>query len=212
MKFCTFDETGKILSIGTARDDDPPVAFAHLGSRVVKWVSDAVTPSTHYVDVGVSHTDVCQIPTRPSPYHDFDYATHTWLERLGDAIAARKVEVNAERDRRNYLPITVNGVTLDADLVAQRNLSDKKAEADERIRLGIPMPTDLLIWKDCNNDLHTFDTLQDYADFISGFVVAMAERGTRLYVTSWAHKDKLDALTSVEAALAYDIGSGWPEL
>ena len=209
MRFCTYDAVGKILSVGQAFDDDPSEAFAHFNGRYIINLPEDVAIGTHYVDLSGADPLIVVMPARPSAYHDFDYTTHTWTSRLADAIAARKTDVNAERDRRNYLPITVDGVTLDADLVAQRNLSDKKSEADERLRLGIAMPTDLLIWKDYHNELRTFSDLQAYADFISGFVIALAERGTRLYVVSWTHKDAIDALTNVEDVLAYDIDTLW---
>ena len=211
MNYCTYDQQGRITSVGCCSDDLRLENFQHFTEFVMLGTSDDVTCETHYVDISVGSPVIRELPACPGECYEFDYATCTWGPKRQEAIAVRKSELVTERVRRNYLPITHDGVTLDADAIAQRNLSDKKQEAEERLRLGIDMPSDLLIWKDYDNVLHTFDTLQDYLDFISGFVIALAERGTRIYVAYWTHKENIDALITVEDVLAYDITAGWPE-
>lgn len=206
MIFCVYADDGMILQTGVCAEDS---TLEHIPGKKIKGIPETTRGSTHYVDVSADPPVVVEFPPRPGKWYAFDYATRSWAPDLAGAIDARKADVDAERQRRNVLPITVGAITLDADLVAQRNLSDKMTEVAERIRLGIQMPAGLLLWKDYDNVVHTFADIQTYFDWMSAYTVALAERGTRLYIAGWAHKDAIAALTTVEAVEAYSIDGGW---
>jgi len=40
--------------------------------------------------------------------------------------------------------------------------------------------------------------------------IAVGQRGSNIYIVSWAHKDAIDALTTAEEIEAYDFTTGWP--
>jgi hypothetical protein len=115
-------------------------------------------------------------------------------------MSLRKAEVDIERERRGYLPIAYAGSTLDADAKAQRNISSWQVQ----IAAGVQVPSGF-VWRDANNVDHAAD-----AAFINGLGAAITIRGTLLYQAAWTHKANIQALTTVEDILAYDITTGWP--
>ena len=115
-----------------------------------------------------------------------------------------------ERTRRNLLPITYDGKRLDGDATAQKNLADKLAGVQQRIRLGIGMAPELMVWKDADNIVHQWSDLQAYCDWLAGYVIALEDRGTRLYAAAWQHKTNIEALADIDAILAYDLAANWP--
>lgn len=134
-----------------------------------------------------------------------------WVPQIEIAEGHKSAEIDQERTRRNFLPIIYTGKRLDADATAQNNLSNKLQEVRERVRLGIPMPPELLVWKGEDNVVHVWETDQAYLDWLAGFAIAVSERGTRLYGAAWAHKTAIAAMTTVDAILDYDITAGWPD-
>lgn len=75
--FVAYDATtGQILSKRFAEqaeveDDFPAPDYGVLPAP------DGESDATHYVDVGVP--ELVELPARPSPDYDFDWATHTWI-------------------------------------------------------------------------------------------------------------------------------------
>lgn len=167
-------------------------------------------PDYSWVDVTSTGEKVfTQAPPRP-PYHTWDWSTKSWIPDLSAAIAARKQEIDRERDRRISLPLTYDGKTLDADARARENLKSKLEEIKSREALNQPMPQQMLVWRDADNVTHSWPTQEAYKAWLEGFAVTMSERGTMIYSACWAHKSNVEALPSVEAVAAYDIAQGWP--
>lgn len=149
----------------------------------------------------------------PTPYHSFDEASFSWKPEVDRLKSVRFMDVEAERVKRNAAPITYDGKRLDADGVAQKNLSDKLAGVRERIRLGVAAAPEMLIWKDADNIVHQWGGLQAYCDWLARYAIALEERGTRLYITSWQHKLRVQQLAEAgdfAGLLGYDVTSGWP--
>lgn len=151
-----------------------------------------------------------EIPQAPSPHHEWDWSTKSWLPNLDAAKAARKSEIEAERNRRINEPLTYDGKVLDADQAARDNLKAKLEEVRERIRLNTPMAPELLVWRDNANQTHSWPTIEAYHDWLAGYAVAMSERGTQCYACAWYHKDAIGRLSTVEAVMDYNITQGWP--
>lgn len=160
-----------------------------------------------YAFVGGQLTNVGQ---RPTNYHSLiDGAWGVAPSSLSQAISEKTAPLEGERINRNFLPIVYDGKRIDADAKAQKNLSDKLQGVRERIRLGIDMPVDEMVWRDADNIVHEWTDLQTYHDWLSGYTIALDGRGTRLYKSMWWHKEQIKKLTTVEAVIAYDITLNW---
>lgn len=200
MRWAAILESGEIQATGEAPDG---AGFSHfLPELTIRECSEVVTPTSHYWNGEA----LVAIPTKPTPHHMWDWGTKSWFADVCKAKQAKKIAVDSAREVQNTLPLVYDSKNLDADLQAQKNLSDKLQEVRERIRINSPMPAELLIWRDADNVTHTFTDLQSYHDWLSGFTIAIAERGTRLYTKAWQHKHSIEQLTTVDEVLNYSIG------
>lgn len=130
-------------------------------------------------------------------------------QRLEDGKARLKLAVEQQLQARLQAPIQVGEILLDGDATAQSNLQAKLTEMKARLDLGLATPVEMLVWRDYDNTMHTWDTLAEYYAWLAGYAVQLSTRGTLLYRQSWWHKDAIDALGSLEAVQAYDVGQGW---
>ena len=192
------------------------VLVNQYGKYVMSGVSDEVPviPDTYQVDSkppdfhhlwnGDSWVP-CGDP--PSDWHQFDWPTKAWVDtRTLDQLKANargKLEVS--RNRRAEAPIEFEGATLDADLKSQGNIKDKLVDIDQRRKQGLDYPTDLLFWRDYDNLMHTFVTVDEYEGWLSRLLIAIAERGTRTYLWMWGKKAEVDACGSVNGLEAVDL-------
>lgn len=150
---------------------------------------------------------------KPSEFYVMDKLNKTWIpnyERLTQQLAH---SLDQERNRRNQYDIEVNGVMFDGNNTAQTNLKNKIEEVRGRIELGIEMPAELLVWRDANNQTHSWPDINSYYQFLQTYAIALADRGTRLYIKMWQHKAAIQALidanTAVEQIAAYPVDQGW---
>lgn len=151
----------------------------------------------HYVDQG----QLIRSEPRPNEFNEWSWITKEWIPSIDSAKSKKKDEVERERERRNQLPIAYAGAVFDADTTAMRNISGWQVQ----LAAGATLPTGFA-WRDHYNINHPAD-----ADFVNGLGAAITTRGTQLYVAAWQHKANLDALTTVEEVIAYDLAQGWPE-
>lgn len=202
MNFLVYDlHTGEI-SRRVVAPEDWARSFSSPGEGVIQ--GDSVDG---YVEGGRFQA----FPARPSVHHRWDWGSKSWVPNIESARAARRADVESERIRRLNAPIFYDGKRLDADQVARDNLSNKLSEVGERIRLGVPMAPDLMVWRDADNLSHSWPSIESYRDWLAGFAVAMSDRGTRLYACAWAHKDAINVIEDINTVLAYNVQSGWPE-
>ena len=202
MRYLQYDSLGKILCVGSAPDGASTEHMEH-----VLLDPPEVDFSEDYVQGG----EIVRRPPSPHPHHEWDWATKSWLPNLDAAKAAKKGEIETERNSRINEPLTYDGKVLDADQAARDNLKAKLEEVRERIRLGIPMLSELLVWRDADNVTHSWPTIEAYHDWLAGFAVAMSERGTRCYACGWHHKDAIGQLSAMEDITNYNLSQGWPE-
>lgn len=81
-------------------------------------VADGVRPSTHWWD----GTQPQPLPERPSPRHQWDAATASWVISLEDARALKWEEIKTARDEAEFAAVVHAGHTFDADEESQRRL------------------------------------------------------------------------------------------
>ncbi|MFT4172832.1 MAG: DUF4376 domain-containing protein [Rhodocyclaceae bacterium] len=129
---------------------------------------------------------------------------------LDNAIAAACAAIDARLEALGHEPIEVARTRWDADERAQRNISGKLADMDQRVTLGLgDIPDDLLMWRDADNVDHAFATQADLRAQLGAIWCAISDRGSRLYQAAWQHKADVRALTDLADVAAYDITEGW---
>ena len=205
MNYLQYDATsGQIICRGSAPDS---ADLAPLGYTLAGGDYSSVDLSEDYIENGA----IVRRPARPSPHHQWDWPSKSWLPNLDAAKAAKKAEIETERMQRINAPLIYDGKVLDADQTARDNLKAKLEEVRERIRLNMPMAPELLVWRDNSNVTHSWPTIEAYHDWLAGYAVAMSDRGTRCYACAWHHKDTLGQLSVLEDITNYNLSQGWPE-
>lgn len=142
-------------------------------------------------------------PTRPSPHHEWDWPTKSWLPNLDAAKAAKKTEIEAELSRRLYLPC--NG--FDADKVSRERISGMIA----RLQRGDGLPAGWVGWRDASNQQQwaTDDAATVLANLVS-LSRAIEDREQALLIAAWQHKAAIAALPDIDTILSYDVTANWP--
>ena len=210
MNYLQYEESGRIVCTGSAPDGSD---ISALGLTLTQDAPFGVD----FLEDYIQNDEIVRRPTQPSPHHDWDWPTKSWLPNLDAAKAAKKTEIEAERNRRINEPLIYDGKVLDADQAARDNLKAKLEEVRERIRLNMPMAPELLVWRDNANVTHSWPTIEAYHDWLAGYAVAMSDRGTRCYACAWHHKDVIKVANdpngqpwTVESIATHDITVGWP--
>lgn len=106
---------------------------------------------------------------------------------LADAKAAKKRQIEAEREAQCVRSVTVNGHTWQADKRSQELLG----QAISLAQAGGALPP---VWRDAdNNDM----PVTSIADLLA-IAGAIAQQVQTAYATSWARKAAVDAATTIE--------------
>ena len=106
---------------------------------------------------------------------------------LAEAKAAKKRQIEAERDAACEQPVTALGRTWDADRRSQELLASAIALA----QAGAPLPP---VWRDYDNSDMPVTSIADLLA-ISGAIAAQTQQA---YATSWARKAAVDAATTID--------------
>lgn len=182
--------TGKVLRYGQC----PPLDL-YLQPQTGE---DMVSGTFHFDEwYRAESGQMVRFPERPL-YSSWDWDQKSWLPDLVALRAYKLKAITKQFEESRVAPVEYDGALLDADLVAQKNVSDKLVEISSREAAGTPMPDQLLVWRDADNLMHTFEDQASYKAWLQGLVVAMATRGTMAYVTSWTRKAQLEAATTYE--------------
>jgi len=172
LDFNTLDE---IHHLKTAFEDVIPIEGA--------W-------ENHYVSDGV----LLEFPARPSPHHEWDWTTKTWLPNLDAARESQRQAWNAWRDRELIAGYTHNGHVFHSDdrFMAELQLILKGYER------GFLTGTSAIRTRDnC--------TLQMTHAEIESLLLLIGLHRQAIYQQSWVGKDALAGLTTLE-----DIVAGGP--
>jgi hypothetical protein len=100
--------------------------------------------------------------------------------------------IEAVRLQKTYGPIHYNGSLLDGDRAAQDNIKSKLLELEHTIRLEEDCPVDTLVWRDADNAMHHFETIDEFRDWLARLAIKLTQRGTLAYQWAWAQKTLVD--------------------
>ena len=186
--------TGQIIK----RIQTPAVSVEGLGLLPTEGAVEGVR-----TDGLVQNGVFVEFPSKPSPYHNWDWPTKSWLPNLDAARESKLQEVAVELSTRLYLPC--NG--FDADKVSRDRISGTIA----RLQRDDGLPAGWMGWRDAANEMHwaTDDAVTVLANLIA-LSRAIEDREQALLVASWAHKAAIAALEDIDAILSYDVTAGWP--
>lgn len=193
--YSVFDSTtGQILRSGLCLPDD-----LDRQAGPGEWViAEQLDDRRFYIDTR-SGTPI-PLPPQPTEFHSWDWAERTWRGDVAACRSAINAKINAARAERVAAPLSFAGFRFDASDAAQRNIEAWRS----RLAGGIAAPADF-VWRDADNIEHACN-----AEFLWGLSEAIATREFAIYHASWRHKAAIEALTSVDDLLSYDITTDWP--
>ena len=138
----------------------------------------------------------------PSPHHEWDWPTKSWLPNLDAAREAKRQQVVAELGIQLYLPC--NG--FDADKISRERISGMIA----RLQRGDGLPTGWVGWRDASNQQQwASDNATAVLAKLISLSRAIEEREQGLLIRGWQHKAAIAVLEDVTSILNYDTSSGW---
>lgn len=175
-----FDKaTGRIVSSGTSQ---APELFETETQSVLIGVSGPVQGA--YIEGGV----VVQMPTKPSPNHQFNYTTKQWEDprTLADLKAEKWRNIKANRDAAEHGGFTWDGSVFDSDVLSQQRITGA-------VTLAQMSPAFTTVWTLKDNSTRTLNS-QDM------FAVGVA-LGTHVS-TQFAHGQELR--TQIEETTSID--------
>ena len=191
--FYIVDPSG-LVSARMQSTEAEAIANTPPGGRVVFFPGDA-----DWFD----GDDPKTLPERPSPHHEWDWPTKSWLPNLDAAKAAKKAEIEAELARRLYLPC--NG--FDADNVSRERISGTIA----RLQRGDGLPSGWVGWRDFSNQQQwAADDAVTVLANLTALSCAIEDREQTLLIAAWTHKANIAVLTDIDAIIGYDATTGWP--
>lgn len=147
---------------------------------------------------------------RVSEFHEWNVLTRSWVPLLAKAKQEFIFRAVVEYRRRKELPLTYDAKTLDTDDEAREQLMFKAFEFAERARLNQPAGAASRVWENADNTFFTFDTDQQFRNWLGGFVITLSNRTAQQRIALRQHVQNIRALTTVEDIIAYDITVGWP--
>lgn len=164
---------------------------------------DAIEADLSGVYVDTTTVSPVPFPERPSPHHEWDWTTKSWLSNLDAAREAKLQQVAAELNKRLYLPC--NG--FDADAVSRERIRGTIA----RLQRGDGLPAGWIGWRDASNQQRWAE--DDAATVLASLVAlscVLEDREQALLIASWQHKANLNSLEDFNEILSYDTTAGWP--
>lgn len=200
-----FEECGLI----TRRASIPFSDAAFMAAPGEQWVQSEmlVDDATHFVLNGA----LTMFPPSPGNWWEWDWLELEWRIPPGALDAARAAQaaaVDRLRAERHEQPITYAGCLFDADSAARENISGVFARLDR----GDGLTAGWIGWRAFDNNMVWADEpAGEVLSHLRGLSCAIEDRKQALLSVAWGHKDAISALETVEAILAYDITTGWPE-
>ena len=180
--------TGRVVQTCSCPDEENAIfdiAGTHTVFSSVEYGVDAV----YY-----NGTELTDFPVQPSPHHEWDWTTKSWLPNLDAARESQRQAWNAWRDRELVAGYSHNGHVFHSDdrFMAELQLILKGYER------GHITGTSAIRTRDNG-------TLQMTHAEIEGLLLLIGLHRQAIYQQSWAGKDALASLTTLE-----DIVAGGP--
>lgn len=188
-------------------DQDGKLYDQHAEGLTTLAVEDWVNINRDFIpDILHPETSPKPVLSRPTIYHEFDIEQWRWVlspGALSQAKTDKKNQLTHLADIIHNSPILYDNKLLDADQTARENITGKVNQLQAEIALNITS-TDL-VWKDANNTLHVFETVEGYMAFLQGLTIAIAARRSNLYAQIWQYKAEIDAMTAVENIVVFQF-------
>ena len=196
MQYIQYGDFGEVLCVGSAPDG---ADLSNMGNTITVGSIAGVGAETHYVQNG----ELVPFPAKPSPHHEWDWPTKSWLPNLDAARESKLQQVATELSTRLYPPC--NG--FDADQVSRARISGTIA----RLQRGDGLPAGWIGWRDASNQQQwAEDDAVTILANLTALSCAIEDREQALLTASWQHKTNLKALEDFAAILSYDTTTGWP--
>ena len=177
-----YAETGKIT-----RCIDAPDSEASLHAQMYVLALSGCSDETHYVQ----NSELVPFPEKPSPHHEWDWTTKSWLPNLDATRESQRQAWNAWRDRELIAGYPHNGHVLHSDdrFIAELQLLLKGYEQ------GYTTGT---------SAIRTLDNavLQMPQAEIESLLLLIGLHRQAIYAQSWAGKDALAGLGTFEDIMA----------
>lgn len=145
-------------------------------------VSDVPFGATHYLD-GEFHTK----PAQPSPAHQWDDASFTWIPNLEWAKTLAKARINADRNAAELAGFEAYGVMFDSDQDSQRRILVAASTAQT---VGATFSID---WTTADNSTILLNQEQ-----MVNLPVIMAQAGNLLHQKARLLKSQIDNAVTIE--------------
>ena len=177
-------ETGEVIKKKTS----PETSKLNL---VLAPGEDAIEADLSGVYVDITTVRPVPFPAKPSPHHEWDWATKSWLPNLDAAREAQRQAWNAWRDRELVAGYTHNGHVFHSDdrFMAELQLILKGYER------GHLTGTSAIRTRDNG-------TLQMAHAEVESLLLLIGLHRQAIYAQSWAGKDALAGLTTLESIMA----------
>jgi hypothetical protein len=187
LNYLQYDESGRVLCTGSA-----PVSanLSDLGLVITSDEPFSVDFSEEYIQDG----EIIRRPQSPSPHHEWDWVTKSWLPNLDAARESQRQAWNAWCDRELIAGYTHNGHVFHSDdrFIAELQLILKGYERGHLTGTSAIRTLDNAV-------------LQMTHAEIESLLLLIGLRRQAIYAQSWAGKDALGDLTTLE-----DIVAGGP--
>ena len=188
------------------------VQFYDDNTGEIEWEDGTHEPITDVVqfnEVISAYNLAVYRATPPSRNHVWDDDVNDWVEDIATTRRNKRMGVDALRDEKLAagVPYTFpgdnTGTVQTRDLTDHRNIQANASAA--QMYLLNSQPTAEMQFRDMEDVVHTLTATEmiQMCSYVMGY-------GQAIYSASWAHKEAIDALTTVEAVEAYDVTTGWP--
>lgn len=182
MPYAIVDAVGRVWQVGTGGAPEP------MEGR--ELIPDAQGASlAHYWD----GEGFVPIEPQPSPWHSYDWPTHTWIDSrtLADLAAAKWVQIKAERDRQESAGFPYLGRWLDSDSLSVQRISAAALAGLAALAAGASLSIE---WTCADNSVLTLDAQQ-----LAAMPTALAAHADVLHQISRDLRAQIDAATTAEA-------------
>lgn len=176
--------TGEIVTVLTAPDVDFR-AYLKPGQSWLELEGDEysdVAPFSHYIQNGA----IVEYPPKPSAWHTFDFTKKRWVATLADARHAKWLELKERRQSALVAPFSFNGMTFDADMPSQSNISNA-------VLVARFSPDVTWQWTMADNSVAEVD-----ATTMIAVGEGLAARTKNIYEHSQSLRVQIDSATTVE--------------
>ena len=205
-------DTGWISQVAQLPPEVDPSTLLMDGFAFMQGDTQHLTSADQW-RVDVSEPEHRLVPKEGTPaaegWASVEVTTNTVAEPSKEAITSKVSSLmSLEMRRRTVAPVTVEGITFDADTKAQSNIKNKLTEIEACRKLGRTIPAELLVWRDFHNVTHQFESPEALEQILSHVVAELATRLTMLYVWSWEVKAHCATLENSAQVVAYLTDQG----